>query len=795
MNEKAKYPTHTRYDNGALKEQELRDHLRNVSRLAGDRLKPIGLEKLGQAAGLLHDVGKYADEYIRYIRAAERGEKTVRGSVTHSTAGLRYALNTWHQQNPLSFSLEDIATEIMAAAIGNHHGLFDLRGSDYSSGFTRRKDKQPTQDDTSIQRFMTDCVSADGLDKIWKEANNEMSAVFDRIVKMTNGRKAEIHDSEVMFYIGMTVRMLSSALIAADWRDTAEFTGSRDYSRIISMTPALWDECSQSVEQYISKLPNLTDIDHARRDFSDRCKEAAAISSGVHRLSLPTGGGKTLSALRYALNHAKIRNKKRIILVSPYLSILDQNARIVRDAIGDDRLITEHHSNIIRSKMAPDELSVYELLTETWDSPIILTTFVQFLNTLFDSGLQSVQRTSNLIDSVVVLDEVQSIPRRLLTLFNLSINYLTEICGAEVVLCSATQPTLETVQHPSLYTPEEIIPKEVTDKYADTFRRTKYINLGLKRLEDVPEIAEHIIGKYNSLLIVCNTKRQAQNVFSELKHSVEGYVFHLSASMCVAHRRKVISDMTKLLKEGKRVVCVATKVVEAGVDVSFSAGIRFLAGIDNAIQTGGRVNRNGLDDGLAPVYLIEIINEPLKYLPEIEKEKTASRTCLYSSPCTHEKECGESGFMLEGDTFADINIAGYYQALYKDMDVKSQDMPIDKGVSVYSLLSDNIVYNKGERKWFLPMAFGEAGAAFSVYEDNSVSVVVPYGEGKTLISTMLTAHEPTQKLIEETVPYCVSVYRKRYEELVNDGVITELWDGRISVMTEATGYNDWVGLT
>lgn len=224
----------------------------------------------------------------------------------------------------------------------------------------------------------------------------------------------------------------------------------------------------------------ITPIQTARRELSELCLQAASKPGGIFRLNLPTGAGKTLSGLRYALKHAEAFGKERIFFISPLLSILEQNAREIRKAIGDDSIVLEHHSDIITGELSDDELSRYELLCDSWNSPIVITTLVQFLNTLFSGKTASVRRFNSLANSVIVIDEVQTVPLKTLSLFNYAINFLSEVCNATVVLCSATQPYLEGIHRP-LVECKDIIEPDIVKRYATVFKRNSITDKGEKR--------------------------------------------------------------------------------------------------------------------------------------------------------------------------------------------------------------------------------------------------------------------------------------------------------------------------
>ena len=345
-----------------------------------------------------------------------------------------------------------------------------------------------------------------------------------------------------------------------------------------------WTPYRERVEEKLACFPADMPIGKARREISDRCRAMAEEPGGIYRLNVPTGGGKTLTSLRYALAHGEKWGKQRLIFTSPLLSILEQNAAVIRDFVGDDAIVLEHHSNILRTDTS-DDLDQRELAVESWNAPVIITTLVQFLNTLFDGKTTAIRRFQALCNSVIVIDEVQTVPPRMLSMFNQAIDFLAKICGATVVLCSATQPCLEKTAHPIRGEIRDLVPYD--EKLWKPFRRTVITDAGGKTLEEIGEFAREELEQAQSLLVVCNRKDEAEHLFRALRDSAE-MACHLSASMCTAHRREALAELKLALEAGRKCLCVATQVIEAGVDISFHRVIRLAAGMDSVIQAAGR---------------------------------------------------------------------------------------------------------------------------------------------------------------------------------------------------------------
>lgn len=505
------YPAHIR-ETG--ERQTVQEHCRNTAALAATALRPLGLEKSAYLVGLLHDAGKNKQEYAQYLSEAVSGGNAVRGSVNHTFAGVRLLLDRWHGGCG-TFSYSDVTAELLAFAVGSHHGLFDCIDPQQHSGFFHRQTKEGIFYDESRQGFLAQVAAEEELEHLFRDAIREMTPMLNRLAALSTQADDNEADRETAFYIGLLARMLLSAVIEGDRADTAAFMDGVEPPVFPEDMRPIWAERLAFMEKKLAAFPRKTPIDLARQTISDTCAAGAAGSGGVYRLNVPTGGGKTLASLRFALTHAAKRNCSRIIFTAPLLSILDQNAHVIRDYIGDDTLILEHHSNLAEPKEAPERLQELELLTASWSAPIIITTLVQLLNTCFSGKTSAIRRFHALCGSVIVIDEVQTVPGKMLTLFNLTVNFLSEICGVTIVLCSATQPCLEVVDHPLRRQPVDLVPQQKA--LWDIFKRTDIQNAGCARLEELPQIVMGALSSCDSLLVVCNTKKEATFLFESLQ--------------------------------------------------------------------------------------------------------------------------------------------------------------------------------------------------------------------------------------------------------------------------------------
>lgn len=352
-----------------------------------------------------------------------------------------------------------------------------------------------------------------------------------------------------------------------------------------------WDLIISRYYEYVSKFNDFDKISSIRREVSKQCLDAASRNKGIYTLSVPTGGGKTLSSLRFGLEHLKHHSMERIIYIIPYTSIIDQNAKVIRDAIEknvDENIVREYHSNIDLGNDIDDQNNTWQYYSDSWDSPIILTTMVQFLETLFSSGTKRTRRMHNLANAVLIFDEIQTLPIKTVHMFNEAINFLVKYCGSTAMLCTATQPLLGSGLDYNLEinSSSEVI--QDVDALSESLKRTDIEHLTTNAQwdeEDIVKLALDKIDEIDSLLIITNTKKMARNIYTLLcnKSLPDLDLFHLSTNMCPAHRKKVLEEVINQVGKNK-LICVSTQLIEAGIDVDFDSVIRCMAGIDSIVQ-------------------------------------------------------------------------------------------------------------------------------------------------------------------------------------------------------------------
>lgn len=790
------YYAHIRIENDREQVQYLEEHNRKTAQYAADALKVCGLSSTARLAGLVHDIGKATAAFQTYLERTVHGENVARGSVNHTFAAVRFLLTRYN--DALTFgSYAQLTASLLAYAVGAHHGPFDCVDAEHHSGFRHRLEQEGISYAEAEAEFRRVC-GVEETDRLFRAATGEVEDFFKGLLRTMPTRPTA---QEFLFYAGMLARLLLSAVIEGDRRDTAEFMRKVQFpgAQTADARTAVWSRLSEKADAALDAMPQDTEIRRARRTISMQCRAFADQPCGVYRLHVPTGGGKTLSALRFALAHAAKWKKTRLIFLSPLLSILDQNAKEIRKYVGEDDLILEHHSNVVRPPAGKkdEHTDITELLTETWDAPILITTLVQFLNTLFDGSNSCVRRFHSLCGSVIVVDEVQTVPNKLLSLFHLAVGFLAGACGATVVLCSATQPCIEAAAHPIPVAVGNMIPYNAA--LWSVFRRTQIVDVGSRPLADIPDLIVGVLAEADSLLVVCNTKKEAESLYGALPK--DAYIkFHLSAAMCMAHREKTLDCLKAALAKtreqpytGEKVVCISTQVIEAGVDISFARVIRLTAGMDSIVQSAGRCNRNGESREAVPVCIVQCADENLKHLNEIKRAKDATIGLL--------EEYRQHPARFDGDLSSDAAIRYYYRRLYEAMPIGAQDTPADvcgKRTTLLSLLSDNDKFvdssmDRSFEKYGLWQAFKTAGQYFSVFDSATTDILVPYGKGLKLIASLASLRLPQdferlQALLQEAKAYSVSVYSWQKERLEQENALVPLCGG--TVLTLQVGYYD-----
>ena len=453
------YIAHRRKTDGA--QQSLERHLLEVAELSKIFASKIELTEQGELIGLVHDLGKYSKEFQNYLKSAvglfnqDEDEdfvdaKGLRGKVDHSTAGAQLVWKEISKQGKIG----EIVGQILALCIASHHsGLIDCLFSGSNLPVEDNFKKRINKPDRRSHLREANSNMNDSISIRFSELANG-SRVVDGLKKALCqiALRDEIKGVDpkdnlvVQFKIGLLVRFLFSCLIDADRTNTADFEKPKAAKNRPAGQYPSWDILIERLEEALGEFESPKEIDKLRKQISAQCKEKASATKGIYTLTVPTGGGKTLASLRFALHHAKKWGMDRIIYIIPFTTIIDQNAEVVRSILEPsekDRgcIVLEHHSNL-----TPEEQGWQEkMLTENWDAPVIYTTSVQLLESLFGPGTRGPRRMHQLANAVVIFDEIQTVPVNCVHLFNNAINFLIEHCGSTAVLCTATQPLLNQV--------------------------------------------------------------------------------------------------------------------------------------------------------------------------------------------------------------------------------------------------------------------------------------------------------------------------------------------------------------
>ncbi len=788
---------HITYINDIRYEQTLKEHCFNTAIYAAASLEDIGFNNIAYLAGLLHDMGKGTDTFNEYLDKATSGGDVKRGSVNHTFAGVIYILEKYHKGKDLS---QVACSEIIAYAIGAHHGLFDCVSLDDKNGFIYRldKDKREIFYQEAVEYFLNEIADENEIDKLFRKAMKEFSDFWDKM----SGQ--QMPNEEKVMMIGFLSRLLLSSVISADRKDTRQFMMQKlDIKYDIN-----WSIEEKHLEEEILQYPKDSELNLVRSNISEQCAEKAREKNGIYRLNVPTGGGKTLSSLRYSVIHSAANQKKRIFFVIPLLSILDQNAQVIKKNISNPDCILEHHSDVINAS-ADDvnrdstKLAEYEIMTSNWNNPIVITTLVQLLNTMFSDKTSEIGRFRALVNSTIVIDEVQTLPTKTIMMFNRMLNFLKIFCNTTIVLSSATQPALNHVEWPVYYADEPELVK-LNESQMKAFERTKIIVYNYPSGMEVNEIAafgNSLLEKRRAILIICNTKTEARQIFKQLKTDVEDQacrLFHLSTNMCKSHRMNVLKQINDCLAHiqknyengEKRIICVSTQLVEAGIDFSFDTVIRIKAGIDNLAQAAGRCNRSNEYPGMGLVYLIKLKAENLQSLPDITCAKNATRNVLTN--------------IGEDDLLSEEAIEWFYRCKFNECRKELKYSVVEGSCKLNlaeALIRCPYIYKKENRQYVLQQPFKYIGEKFSVFDNNTTDIIVPYENGKDIISELRklsNLHSPhitiesVTNLIHKAGAFSVSMFNA--QRFIDTGWIEELFDGRILVLSESV-YDKELGIS
>jgi len=701
--------SHVRQSDLAIQSNE--EHQQGVAELASKFAGEFGMAEWGRVLGLLHDKGKEKRAFQQHIikESGLNSETRVEGDYRHAYVGALIAKELFPNLHLLMDN----------ALMGHHRGLYD-------DGDMREEMKKTIPKDVSDSNIQAELV----------------------IPRLTNPKK-DIHHLE---------RMLYSCLVDADFLDTEAFM-QPEQSRLRGDHDSL-ATLEKRLETFLAELKENapdTEVNRIRNEVQNWCIKESVNSPDFYSLTVPTGGGKTLASVLWAIKHAIKNDLKRIIIAIPYTSIITQTASVLRKIFGVENVL-EHHSNVDRSAFDDRELAQkMKLATENWDYPIIVTTNVQLFESLFSNKPSDCRKIHNIAKSVLILDEVQTLPTDFLLLIVDTFDTLKRVFGVSVLFTTASQPVLSGVirganpfvSFEGLSNIHEIIPEG-----ANLHNRLRRVEL---RFEENPmsydEVAEEL-SHHSRVLCIVNTRNDAKEIYSRLPK--EGICLHLSRMMCPDHVMETIDKVKLALKESSSTTIrvVATQLIEAGVDIDFPVVFRQQAGLDSVLQAAGRCNREGKSEmGSAFVFGFQ---KPLPpgYITQTNNARLAIMNGGY-------------------DWFSPEAMEAYFKQLYSR--VNSFDKKNIK----------DLLYKP-------EMQFETAASLFHLIDENTFSVVVNWKNSMELVERLIK-EGPSYSLMKALSQFSVNVRNGDKDKLNKAGVIEEVLDG-VFVIRDQAFYNKEVGL-
>jgi CRISPR-associated endonuclease/helicase Cas3 len=676
--------------------QSLESHLGNVGKLASEFAEAFGAADWGRLAGMWHDLGKYSSDFQSYLKAVSKEDHhgaELKGTVDHSTAGAQHAVAQVH-----------VLGHMLAYVIAGHHaGLTNPIGTGSALESRLRK---------SIATWKEDVPPA---------ILNGHAAPPDFIRQALGTNDA--------FCIAFFVRMLYSCLVDADYLDTEKFLdpGKADERAIEN---SMLEQMHAALMLHLGSLEKAdTQVNRMRAEVLAACRSATTETPGFFSLTVPTGGGKTLSSLAFALEHAIRNGQNRVIYVVPFTSIIEQNAEVFRNVFAELRKRTgydsvlEHHSNFD----VDQETAWSRLAVENWDAPLIVTTAVQFYESLFANRSSRCRKLHRIARSVVVLDEAQCVPVQYLHPCLDALKELTRNYHCSIVLCTATQPAVAartdfTIGIPNV---KEIIPD--TRRLYVNLRRVEITDIGM---HDEASIAEKL-GNHRQVLCIVNTRRQARDLHEKIGDGEAN--IHRSAMMCPSHRNAVLSMIRERLHRDIPCRVIATRLVEAGVDLDFPVVFRSLTGIDSLAQAAGRCNRNGLLPGRGAVYVF--------HFADSKSERFVRETANVAKQI----------FALHEDPLSLDAVEQYFRMYYWDQSARWDE----------KLIMDCFYLDPSSPGMPFLLRFKDASERFQLIENTGEPVIVPYrNEGESLCEELRRTEMPSRLLARKLQRYTVQIPAK-----------------------------------
>jgi CRISPR-associated endonuclease/helicase Cas3 len=713
--------------------QPLDEHLSNVGKKAAEFAQHFGAEHLAMVSGKLHDLGKYTAEFQLRLTGDPR-------RVDHSTWGARIACEHY---GPLG--------RLLAYGIAGHHaGLANGMEAGERSALT--------------DRLASDLPT---LNSIWE---NEIKLPARNSLRLpaTFKMRKELGQFQQTFLS----RMLFSCLVDADFLDTEEFY--KKFEGVDTMrdkpVPSL-EALRDRLNAHLSGFKIDSDVNALRADILSHVRSEAAHEPGFFSLTVPTGGGKTLASLAFALDHAILHGLRRVIFVIPFTSIVEQNAAVFRSALGDlgDAAVLEHHSAFVEQPSASNDPDKYQsvqklrLAMENWDAPIVVTTAVQFFESLFAARPSQCRKLHNIADSVVILDEAQTMPLKLLRPCVAAIDELARNYRCSVVLCTATQPALEA---PEFVGGLEGVHELAPDKH-QLFQKLERVRVRHLGTLDDAALTAHMREREQILCIV-NNRRHARAVYQSMA-DLPG-ARHLTTLMCAKHRSAVLKDVRQMLLDEVPCRLVATSLIEAGVDVDFPTVLRAEAGLDSIAQAAGRCNREGRhskEDSEVMVFAVE--NDDWAPPPDVKQFAQAAQEVMRLHP---------------EDPLSPTAIENYFKLLYWQKGGNELDAHDLLGITKRSQIDS------------LPLE--TLATKFRMIDSVQMPVIVPYDDIAREALRELRFAKGSVKISRLLQPYLVQLPRQGFDALRKVGAVhpvaPEKWGEQFMQLTHEDLYDPKYGL-
>ncbi len=727
--------------------QKLIDHLRETALMAEAYGKPFGLGRLAYMAALFHDLGKYDPRFQERLTG-----KNIR--VDHSTAGAAVLRQLARGLDPFS----RLAAELAAYAILGHH-----------AGLPDRKTPEPSCFNRRLDGFV------DRLDPVWqREIEPDLTSIAPRWLPAA----IRPDNTHLGFDLSVLGRMLFSCLVDADFKNTESHYAHLDNREVDREWPALQDLLPGLRTRFDAHMAGLRqdgDLNALRRDILAHVRSKAALPPGLFTLTVPTGGGKTLVTMGFALDHAALHGHRRIIYSIPFTSIIDQTADIFRKVLGEEYVL-EHHSAIEEDEAAgrrrdrdgnalPTSRDKLKLAMEDWAAPVVVTTNVQFFESLFAARTSRARKLHNIAGSIIILDEAQTIPRPLLKPCVRMLDTLARLFSCTIILCTATQPALGKPGFPDGL---ELSGRELAPEPENLARRLRRARIAFAGDMDNDALVA-ALSKEPQALVIINSRKHALELYRQATEAGLDGLVHLTTRQCAAHRREILKDVRDRLKGERPCRVIATSLIEAGVDVDFPKVWRAEAGWDQVMQAAGRCNREGrrpVDESIVTIFSAPDYPPPT----EIRSLMGASHRAL-------------TGY--DGDTQSLEAMRRYFEEVYWQAGPGLDDKQILAGFEFGSQGTD--------------FAFREVAQKFRMIESNMVPIIVPWDDkAKNAVDKLKVETIPSGLIARKLQTYIVQVPPKARELLIKNGHVafeyTTLRADQFAVLKTESLYDPKVGL-